>query len=185
MRSHRRLPEADRLRRRLPRGVRSLLYRHHPGLAGVEAGPERGRPRRHRSGPASTPARPGWRQDLSAGDPGDIDPGSWDAAEGSVGAALDDPANADRIRQVLHVTHAPTDPADPATVKGTTLGILWYSFRGTNDAIAKNGGMPFGNVGRRYSGSSDDASLNAGVQRFQPTADPARLAALQTSARLR
>src|SRR5256886_10980722 len=26
---------------------------------------------------------------------------------------------------------------------------------------------------------------NAGVQRFQPTADPARLAALQTSARLR
>ena len=131
------------------------------------------------------PAWPVWRQDLSAGDPGDIDPGSWDAAEASAGGALDDPGNADRIRQVLNVTHAPTDPADPATVKGTTLGILWYSFRGTNDAIAKNGGMPFGNVGRRYSGSSDDASLNAGVQRFQPTADPARLAALQTSARLR
>src|SRR2546429_5497080 len=131
------------------------------------------------------PAWPVWRQDLSAGDPGDIDPGSWDAAEASAGAALDDPGNADRIRQVLHVTHAPTDPADPATVKGTTLGILWYSFRGTHDAIAKSGGMPFGNVGRRYSGSSDDASLNAGVQRFQPTADRARLAALQTPARLR
>jgi len=131
------------------------------------------------------PAWPVWKQDLSAGDPGYIDPNSWGAAESSAGAALDDPANADRIRQVLDVTHAPTDPADPATVKGTTLGILWYSFRGTNDAIAKNGGMPFGNVDRRYSGSSEDDALNADVARFQPTADPARLATLQTSARLR
>ena len=131
------------------------------------------------------PGWPVWKQDLSAGDPGYIDPASWDASERGATAALADPANADRIRQVLDVTHAPTDPADPATVAGTTLGILWYSFRGTNDAIAKNGGMPFGNVGRTYTGSSDDAALNAGVQRFQPTDDPARLAVLQTSARLR
>jgi Tannase and feruloyl esterase len=131
------------------------------------------------------PGWPVWKQDLGVGDPGYIDPTSWETSERSATAALADPANAGRIRQVLDVTHAPTDPADPATVAGTTLGILWYSFRGTNDAIAKNGGMPFGNVGRRYTGSSDDAALNAGVQRFQPTDDPARLAALETSARLR
>jgi len=40
-------------------------------------------------------------------------------------------------------------------------------------------------VDRLYSGSLDDAALNAGVARFQFTADPAKLAKLQTSARLR
>src|SRR5207237_9247484 len=110
---------------------------------------------------------------------------SWGAGGSRPGAAPHDPATADRSRQVRSVTHAPTDPADPATVKGTTLGILWYSFRGTNDAMAKNGGMPFGNVDRRYIGSDEDDALNADVARFQPTADPARLATSQTSARLR
>ena len=85
----------------------------------------------------------------------------------------------------MRVTHAPVDPGDPATIKGTTLGILWYSFRGTNDAIAKEGGMPFGNLARAYSGSLDDAALNAGVARFQSTADEAKVATLQTAARLR
>ena len=131
------------------------------------------------------PQWPVWRQDLAAGDPGYIDPGSWQTAEPSSTAALDDPTNGDRIRQVLAVTHAPIDPGDPATIKGTTLGILWYSFRGTNDAIAKSGGMPFDNLDRRYSGSLDDAALNAGVERFRFTADATRLAKLQTSARLR
>ena len=45
--------------------------------------------------------------------------------------------------------------------------------------------LPFGNIGRAYSGSLDDAALNAGVQRFQLTADPVQMATLQTSARLR
>ncbi|PYP34601.1 MAG: hypothetical protein DMD46_15985 [Gemmatimonadetes bacterium] len=82
------------------------------------------------------------------------------------------------------MTHAPTDAGDPATIKGTTLGILWYSFRGTNDAIEKTGGMPFDNVDRSYAGSHDDAALNAGVARFRFTADPALVAQLQTSGRL-
>src|SRR5207249_10158385 len=112
------------------------------------------------------------------------DPDSWGAAEQASGAALDDPSNADRIREVLAVTHAPTDAGDPATIKGTTLGILWYSFRGTNDAIEKTGGMPFDNVDRSYAGSHDDAALNAGVARFRFTADPALVAQLQTSGRL-
>jgi hypothetical protein len=127
---------------------------------------------------------PLWTQGLPA-DPGYIDPNTWGAAEQSSGPALDDRSNAGRIRQVLAVTHAPIDPGDPATIKGTTLGILWYSFRGTNDAIAKSGGMPFSNQDRIYSGSLDDAALNAGIKRFQFTADATRLAGLQTSARLR
>ena len=131
------------------------------------------------------PGWPVWRQDLSANDPGYIDPGSWGAAEQAAGAALDDPGNAARNQHVLLVTHAPIDPGDPGSIKATTLGGLWYSFRGTNDAILKLGGMAFGNGDRRYSGSLDDAGLNAGVARFQFTADPAQLAELQTSARLR
>jgi hypothetical protein len=130
------------------------------------------------------PEWPVWRQDLSAANPGYVDPDSWHTAEQAAGAALDDASNAGRIGQVLTVTRAPIDAADPATIKGTTLGILWYSFRGTNDGIAKLGGMPFGNLDRVYSGSLDDAGLNAGVERFQVTADPARVATLQTSARL-
>jgi len=130
------------------------------------------------------PGWPLWTQQLP-GDPGYIDVNAWGTAEQSIGTALDDPSNAARIRQVLDVTHAPTDAGDPATIKGTTLGILWYSFRGTNDVIAKSGGMPFGNQDRTYGGSLDDAALNAGVKRFQFTADEARVAKLQTSARLR
>jgi hypothetical protein len=130
------------------------------------------------------PQWPVWRQGLPA-DPGYIDPDTWGTAEQNSGRALDDPSNADRIRQVLAVTHAPIDPGDPASTKATTLGILWYSFRGTNDVVAKSGGMPYSNQGRTYSGSLDDAALNREVQRFQFTADAARLANVQTSARLR
>ena len=83
------------------------------------------------------------------------------------------------------MTHAPIDQSDPASPTGTAQGLLWYSFRGTTDAMAKLGGMPFGNLDRQYTGSLDDVALNAGVGRFQFTADPARVAKLQTSARLR
>jgi hypothetical protein len=127
---------------------------------------------------------PLWRQDLSGGDPGYVDADAWATAQGNAAAALDDPANAASIQQVLGIARAPIDPAVPASVKATTLGILWYSFRGTNDAIEKLGGMPFGNVARQYSGSLDDVALNAGVERFQATADAAKLFSLQTSARL-
>ena len=130
------------------------------------------------------PGWPVWAQDLSAGDLGLIDPATWPAAEQVAAAAIDDLGNADRVRQVFGVTRAPTDPADPRTIKGTALGILWYSFRGTNDAIGKLRGSPFGNLDRVYAGSSNDPALNAGVERFAVTADPVRIASLQTSARL-
>jgi hypothetical protein len=128
------------------------------------------------------PHWPVWKQDLSVGDPGHVDPSSWGTAERTADSALGDPGNAERIRQVLAVTHV---PSEPGSIKASILGGLWYSFRGTNDAIAKLGGMAFGNLDRRYSGSLDDDALNAGVQRFRYTGEAARLATLQTSARLR
>jgi hypothetical protein len=106
--------------------------------------------------PERPPAIPDWPVWRSS--PGSIDPTSWEAAQAKAAAALDDPSNADRIQQVLSVTHAPIDASDPGSIKATTLGLLWYSFRGTNDAIAKLGGIPFGNVGRRYSGSAATAA---------------------------
>jgi hypothetical protein len=127
---------------------------------------------------------PVWRQNLAAGDPGYVDPSTWPNAQLESSTALDDPANADRIAQVLQVTHAPIDPTDPATIKATTLDLLWYSFRGTNDAISKLGGSPYTNIGRSYTGSLNDAALNAGIARFQFTADPALVAKLQTSGNL-
>ncbi|HYX80843.1 MAG TPA: hypothetical protein VE714_00525, partial [Gemmatimonadales bacterium] len=131
------------------------------------------------------PAWPVWRQDLTIGDPGYIDPDAWPTAQASAGAAVDDPTNATRIQQVLGVTRAPIDAGNPLTIKATTLDILWYSFRGTNDAILKLGGMPFGNLNRLYTGSLDDGTLNGGVQRFQSTADPLLVGKLQTSGNLR
>ena len=48
--------------------------------------------------------------------------------------------------------------------------VNWGTFT-LRDVVSKNGGMgPFGNTSVRYSGSSDDAALNAAVPRF--TADP-------------
>jgi pimeloyl-ACP methyl ester carboxylesterase len=43
--------------------------------------------------------------------------------------------------------------------------MTWATFT-LRDAVQKVGGPPFGNVGVRYSGSNDDAALNAGVSRW-------------------
>ena len=131
------------------------------------------------------PNWPVWHQDLSAGNPGVVDPASWPAAAAAATTAVTDPGNAGRMAQVLSVTRAPIDRADPSSIKATALDVLWYSFRGTNDAVTKLDGLAFHNLDRSYRGSLDDSALNAGVQRFQFTADPSRLATLQTQARLR
>jgi len=88
--------------------------------------------------------------------------------------------------QLLKVTGAATDPNDPDSIEETVVGVLWYSFFATNDAVETLGGNPYGNWFRRYRGSDDDRALNRDVDRFQ--AAPAALAAMQsyeTSGRLR
>jgi len=69
-------------------------------------------------------------------------------------------------QQLLSVTQAPIDPADPNSTFETVLGILWYNVFATNDAIAKLRGQPFDNNPCSYTGSANDALLNATVQRF-------------------
>jgi pimeloyl-ACP methyl ester carboxylesterase len=79
-------------------------------------------------------------------------------------------------RELLSVTGAPAAGSDLRSIAETAIGLLWYNVFGTADAQARLGGQPFDNIGRVYSGSADDAALNAGVQRF--SAEPAALAAL-------
>jgi pimeloyl-ACP methyl ester carboxylesterase len=100
---------------------------------------------------------------------------NWDAVyvPAVTAALLDDPAAAGEL---LSVTGAPVDAADPATIGETVVGILWYTVYSTTDAQTRLGGQPYDNTTRVYQGSSDDAALNAGIGRF--TADPAARAAL-------
>jgi pimeloyl-ACP methyl ester carboxylesterase len=51
--------------------------------------------------------------------------------------------------------------------------LNWGTFT-LRDVVQKNGGAPFTNVGVRYTGSSDDAALNAAISRWP--ADPAAAA---------
>lgn len=78
--------------------------------------------------------------------------------------------------ELLAVAGAPFDATDPTTVGATTLGVLDYDIFALPDAEARLGGEPYDNSGRVYTGSSDDAALNAGVARI--TADPAARQAL-------
>jgi pimeloyl-ACP methyl ester carboxylesterase len=89
-------------------------------------------------------------------------------------------------RELLAVTGAPTAGTDLRSMVETASGVLWYNVFGSADAQARLGGQPFDNSARVYSGSSDDATLNARIERF--TADPAALAGLdrfETSGALR
>jgi pimeloyl-ACP methyl ester carboxylesterase len=88
---------------------------------------------------------------------------SWPSDQAAVLLALQDAPLA--TQQLFSVSGAPYDPLDPNTVGETTLGILYYSVWGTNDMIATGGGMPYDNQSTVYTGSLDDPSLNAGVER--------------------
>ncbi|HXV41577.1 MAG TPA: hypothetical protein VEC96_00815 [Anaerolineae bacterium] len=92
---------------------------------------------------------------------------NWDSHYTTViKPALLNPANAGAVAQLLAVTGAAFDPADPATSETSIQGLLWYNVFATNDARAKLGGQPFDNQGHIYIGSNDDAQLNLSVQRF-------------------
>ena len=75
-------------------------------------------------------------------------------------------ANLSQVNTLLAVTAAPFDTADASTKTKTIKDLLWYNVFATNDATAKLGGQPFDNLTRLYSGSGDDAGLNAGIARY-------------------
>lgn len=84
--------------------------------------------------------------------------------------------------QLIRTSRSAIEPGNSSSVESTTLGLLWYSVFGTNDAAVKLGGNPYGNIGRWYSGSTNDLLLNLAVDRVarQPAA-VAALASYQTS----
>jgi pimeloyl-ACP methyl ester carboxylesterase len=71
--------------------------------------------------------------------------------------------------QLLSVTKAPIDAADPTSIAATTLGLLFFNVLGSNDSTAELGGRAFDNSHRIYFGSNDDRALNRKIRRF--TAD--------------
>ena len=79
-------------------------------------------------------------------------------------------------RELVRITGAPVEREDLAAIAITTVSILRYNVVGTANAHQRLNGQPFDNSQRAYTGSSDDAALNAGVARF--TADAAALAAV-------
>ena len=77
-------------------------------------------------------------------------------------AAQRTPEQAQRLKTIVDVVRIP---------ENSVLGHLNWGTFSLRDVIEKVGGAsPFGNVGVRYSGSADDAALNAAVQRIP--ADP-------------
>jgi pimeloyl-ACP methyl ester carboxylesterase len=86
-------------------------------------------------------------------------------------------ANPAAALELMKVSRAAYDPADPSTIAKTTVNMLTYNVLGANDAAAKLGGNPFGNRLRWYFGSSNDLKLNLSVKRV--SADPVARAALE------
>jgi pimeloyl-ACP methyl ester carboxylesterase len=79
-------------------------------------------------------------------------------------AAQRTPAQAQRLKTIVDVLKIP---------ESSVIGHLnWGTFT-KRDVVEKNGGSPFGNERVRYTGSVDDAALNAAVPRFR--ADPQAL----------
>jgi pimeloyl-ACP methyl ester carboxylesterase len=90
--------------------------------------------------------------------------------------------------QLLRVSRASIDLADPSSIQKTVTDILWYNLFATNDAIIRLDGYPFNNRSpyRWYIRSNNDLRLNLTIPRM--TASATALAALgrfQTSGRLR
>jgi pimeloyl-ACP methyl ester carboxylesterase len=90
---------------------------------------------------------------------------NWGIYTQSIAAALTaDPAAA---AQLYNVSGAALDPMDPSTLVGTAVSVLFYSIWGTNDLIDTAGGMPYDNQLTVYTGSLNDALLNAEIERVQ------------------
>ncbi len=99
-------------------------------------------------------------------------PAHWEGPNGfkaKIAAAIEaDPAP---IGQVFNVAGVACATADHHEAANCAQNLLAYSVFGTNDLLDTAGGWPVSNLAEEYSGSADDASLNAGIERFD--ADPA------------
>jgi pimeloyl-ACP methyl ester carboxylesterase len=85
-------------------------------------------------------------------------------------ATITNPANADKVRQLLAVTKVPVDPVNPQTIVESIVGVLFFNVFATMDVQGRLGGQAYSNTYKRYCGSDDDAALNKGVQRYKADA---------------
>ena len=69
--------------------------------------------------------------------------------------------------QLFSVTKAIIDPTDPTTAFETAFLLLSYAVLGANDLTATAHGIPYDNRSTTYTGSTNDAALNAGVERIR------------------
>jgi pimeloyl-ACP methyl ester carboxylesterase len=69
--------------------------------------------------------------------------------------------------QLFIVTKVPIDPTDLTSAVTSALSLLFFSIFGTNDQIATAGGVPYDNQSTIYRGSTNDAALNAEVERIE------------------
>jgi pimeloyl-ACP methyl ester carboxylesterase len=90
---------------------------------------------------------------------------NWDTYKANIEQAI--AANPNKTEQLLRVTDAAVDPADPSSVTKTVTDILWYNVFATNDAIFRLGGKPFDNRWKWYSGSNNDWRLNFRIKRYR------------------
>jgi hypothetical protein len=99
----------------------------------------------------------------------------WEGPDGfkeKIAAAVE--GNPEAIAQVFDVAGVACDTANPDEAANCAQNMLAYSVFGTNDLLDTAGGWPVSNVEKEYSGSADDAALNASIERFD--ADPAAAA---------
>jgi pimeloyl-ACP methyl ester carboxylesterase len=121
---------------------------------------------------------------LIGGDP--FDPpadlvSNWQAYyEDVVKPVVFDPANRHTLDQYVAVARLPFDADNYLdTVEISVRDVLRYSVVNLADAAQTLGGFPFGNMLRRYTGSDDDALLNALVPRV--AADPAAITEMRSN----
>jgi hypothetical protein len=84
--------------------------------------------------------------------------------------------NPAKALELMRVARAAYDPNNLQTVIQAATSILRYNVLGLNDAVATLGGVPYGNRGRWYFGSSNDLRLNLFIKRYD--ASPAAVAAM-------
>jgi pimeloyl-ACP methyl ester carboxylesterase len=95
-----------------------------------------------------------------------------------IAALTNDPARAAELAAVAGIP-----VPDAAAARAATIAqVLWYNVLATDDAQERLGGQPYSNVAREYTGSVDDAALNAGVERYDAEAQ-ARAAILEFDTR--
>ncbi|MGD2083561.1 MAG: hypothetical protein PVF91_11365 [Chromatiales bacterium] len=78
-------------------------------------------------------------------------------------------ASPDLVGELGQVMGITVDPDDPEAPVATAMELLRYNLEGHGDLVEVAGGNPYGNLGRIYLGSHDDAGLNRQVERVIPS----------------